>query len=82
KSIKGGVRTNLDFLNAQQRLFEAKLDLAEARYGYLLAYLRLRKAAGIVGIGDLHDMATYFTSSDTSPALTDVALTTGSKMVK
>jgi protease secretion system outer membrane protein len=82
KSIKGGVRTNLDFLNAQQRLFEAKRDLAEARYGYLLAYLRLRKAAGIAGSGDLHDIATYFTSTDTSPVLTDVALTTGSKTVK
>ncbi|SFU55718.1 TolC family outer membrane protein [Nitrosospira multiformis] len=80
KSIKGGVRTNLDFLNAQQRLFEAKRDLAEARYGYLLAYLRLRKAAGIVGISDLHDIATYFTSSDTSPVSIDVALTTGNKM--
>ncbi|MEO6563900.1 MAG: TolC family outer membrane protein [Nitrosospira sp.] len=63
KSVKGGVRTNLDFLNAQQQLFGAKRDLAKARYNYLLGYLRLRKAAGIVGIGDLHDLARYFVSS-------------------
>ena len=82
KSIKGGVRTNLDFLNAQQQLFEAKRDLAQARYGYLLAYLRLRKAAGIVGPGDLHDIATYFTSTNTSPTLMDVALSPESKAIK
>lgn len=64
KSIKGGVRTNLDFLNAQQQLFQAKRDLAQARYNYLLGYRRLRKAAGIVGVGDLHDIAGYFISSN------------------
>ncbi|ABB74585.1 outer membrane protein, protease secretion system [Nitrosospira multiformis ATCC 25196] len=68
KSIRGGVRTNLDLLNAQQRLFEAKRDLAEARYGYLLAYLRLRRAAGIVGFEDLHDIAGYFIRVGNSPA--------------
>lgn len=80
KSIKGGVRTNLDFLNARQRLFEAKRDLAEARYSYLLAYLRLRKAAGIVGIGDLHDIASCFASRDPSFVMTDVALIVENRM--
>lgn len=61
KSIRGGVRTNLDLLNAQQRLFEAKRDLAEARYGYLLAYLRLRRAAG------KWDSEICTTSQDISP---------------
>jgi outer membrane protein, protease secretion system len=69
KSIRGGVRTNLDFLNAQHQLFESKRDLAKARYNYLLGYLRLRKAAGIVGAGDLHDIAGYFVSGNNSSAL-------------
>lgn len=62
KSIKGGLRTNLDVLNAQQQLFTAKRDLSLARYNYLLGYLRLRQAAGVVGLGDLQDVAGYFVS--------------------
>ena len=59
-SIKGGVRINLDLLNAQQQLFSSQRDLAQARYSYLLAVLRLRAAAGVLGAGDVHDIAAYF----------------------
>ncbi|NHZ78773.1 TolC family outer membrane protein [Massilia sp. CCM 8695] len=60
QSIKGGVRINLDLLNAQQQLFTAKRDLAQARYGYLLASLRLRAAAGTLGGDDVTRLASYF----------------------
>ena len=60
KSVKGGQRTNLDVLNAQQQLFEAKRDLALARYNYLLGYVRLRYSAGTLGLADLKDVAVYF----------------------
>jgi len=63
KSAQRGVRTNLDTLNAQQQLFTARRDLAQARYTYLLSYLRLRKAAGTVGVNDLQDIASYFVAS-------------------
>lgn len=64
KSIKGGVRINLDLLNAQSQLFSAQVDLAEARYNYLIAYLRLRLAAGTLVIDDLEKVATYFVASN------------------
>ncbi|SDY54969.1 TolC family outer membrane protein [Nitrosomonas sp. Nm33] len=60
KSIKGGVRINLDLLNAQSQLFSAQVNLAEARYNYLVAYLRLRLAAGTLALDDLEKVATYF----------------------
>lgn len=60
KSIKGGVRINLDLLDAQSQLFSAQVDLADARYSYLLAYLRLRLAAGTLVLEDLEKVATYF----------------------
>lgn len=60
KSVKAGQRTNLDVLNAQQQLFEAKRDLALSRYNYLLGFLRLRFSAGTLGQADLQDIATYF----------------------
>ncbi len=64
QSVKGGVRINLDVLNAQQQLYTAQRDLAQARYSYLLSYLRLRFAAGTLKTEDLHTVAGYFTSSD------------------
>ena len=63
KSVKKGVRNNLDTLNAQHQLFTAKRDLSQARYTYLLSYLKLRKAAGTVGVGDLQDIASYFVAN-------------------
>lgn len=62
KSVKGGQRTNLDVLNAQQQLFEARRDLALSRYNYLLGYLRLRYSAGTLVRADLQDVAGYFVS--------------------
>lgn len=60
QSIKGGVRINLDLLNAQQQLYTAQRDLAQARYNYLIALLRLKAAGGSLEGSDLIDMAAYF----------------------
>ncbi|GAB3386240.1 TolC family outer membrane protein [Massilia agri] len=60
QSIKGGVRINLDVLNAQRQLSLARRDLAQARYGYLLAQLRLKAAAGTLGREDVRMIAGYF----------------------
>lgn len=60
QSIKGGVRINLDLLNAQQQLYASERDLAQARYNYLLGVLRLRAAAGVLGRADLQEAAAYF----------------------
>jgi protease secretion system outer membrane protein len=60
QSIKGGVRINLDLLNAQQQLYTSQRDLAQARYGYLLGVLRLRAAAGTLGESDIREIAAYF----------------------
>ncbi|UMR31007.1 TolC family outer membrane protein [Massilia sp. MB5] len=60
QSIKGGVRINLDLLNAQQQLFTSKRDLAQARYNYLMATLRLRAAAGVLAYDDLREVAANF----------------------
>lgn len=60
QSIKGGVRINLDALNANQQLYVAKRDLAQARYNYLLTSLRMRACVGTLGESDLREMAAYF----------------------
>nr|WP_267869762.1 TolC family outer membrane protein [Massilia agrisoli] len=60
QSIKGGVRINLDLLNAEQQLAASQRDLAQARYGYLLGLLRLRAAAGTLTDEDVYKVARYF----------------------
>lgn len=63
KSIQGGVRVNLDLLNAQQQLYTAQRDLAQARYNYLLAYLRLHNAAGVLTVDEVQKVAGHFAPS-------------------
>ena len=41
-----GERVNRDVLDAEQQFYGARRDLAEARYAYLNAWLRLRQLAG------------------------------------
>jgi protease secretion system outer membrane protein len=60
QSIKGGVRINLDLLNAQQQLYTSQRDLAQARYSYLLGLMRLRAAAGILDADSVREAAAFF----------------------
>jgi len=60
QSIKGGIRINLDLLNAQQQLVTSQRDLQQARYGYLLALLRLKSAAGTLDGSDVRSMNAFF----------------------
>ena len=48
-----GVRINIDVLNAQSQLFQTQRDLAQARYNVLLGTLKLRQAAGTLGMDDV-----------------------------
>jgi len=48
-----GSRTELDVLDAQQRLFSVQLDLAQARNDHLLGRIRLAAAAGELQESDL-----------------------------
>ena len=60
KSVTGGVRTNLDVLNARDQLVQARRDLTQARLAHLLAGLRLRLAAGVLDEDDLRATAGRF----------------------
>lgn len=48
-----GVRTQVDVLNATQQLSQTRRDLAQARYTYILALLRLKAAAGTLNDADI-----------------------------
>lgn len=60
KSIQSGVRINLDLLNALQQFYTTQRDLAQARYGYLLAYVRLHDSAGLLDEAVVGQLSTLF----------------------
>jgi len=60
QSIRGGVRINLDLLNAQQQLFTSQRDLAQARYAYLVGLMRLRAASGTLAPEAVREIAAFF----------------------
>jgi len=53
KGITAGVRTMLDVLQAEQAYFNAKKNLAQARYRYLISDLKLKALAGRLTVGDV-----------------------------
>ncbi len=50
---QAGVRINVDVLNAQQQLFQARQNLAATRYAVLLNQLRLKAAIGGLSDADI-----------------------------
>ena len=62
KSVAGGERVNLDVLNAEQQLYGARRDLAQARHDYLRAWLQVHYLAGTLEASDLQRLDRYFAS--------------------
>lgn len=62
KSKSAGVRTALDILNAEQQLAQAKRDLVQARYMYLMSRLRLASLVGKSPLEAISEVAQAFAS--------------------
>lgn len=60
KSVQSGERINLDVLLAQKGLFLTSRDLSQAKYNYLMAYLRLYQLGGSFDAMDFNQVALYF----------------------
>jgi outer membrane protein len=56
-----GTRTELDVLDAQQRLYSAQLDLAQARSDYLIGRIKLAASAGALNETDLQSLNAFLT---------------------
>lgn len=59
KGVLGGVRNAVDVLNAQQQLFATRAELTDARHAFVLAFLRLKAAAGGLDEDDLRTVNTW-----------------------
>jgi len=60
KSILAGEKINVDSLLAEKALFNTRRDLAQTKYNYLLAYLKLCQFGGSLEVDDFQKIATYF----------------------
>jgi protease secretion system outer membrane protein len=59
-SIRRGERVNVDLLMAQKNLYNVRKDLAQAKYNYLLSYLKLYQQAGLLQPENFQEVAAYF----------------------
>jgi protease secretion system outer membrane protein len=60
KGFGAGLRSNVDVLNAQQKLLESRRNLAKARYMYILDRLMLKDAAGVLTDSDIDEVNHWF----------------------
>ena len=56
KGFEAGQRSNVDVLNAQQKLFESNRNLSKARYQYILNLLQLKDSAGSLSASDVNEV--------------------------
>jgi protease secretion system outer membrane protein len=57
KSFDAGLRTNVEVLNAQEKLYSAKRDLARERYEFLYNKILLKQSSGILTDDDIQEMS-------------------------
>lgn len=61
---EAGVRTNVDVLDAQQQLYNTKLELAKARYTYIQDRLNLKAAVGMLSEEEVTLVDSWATSAN------------------
>ena len=61
KAYLAGLKTNVDVLNAQEKLFSAKRDLVKERYLLVFNRLLLKQYAGLIKGTDIEEVSGIFT---------------------
>jgi len=60
KSVQFGERANVDLLNAQKSLSNNNRDLAQAKYNYLIAFLKMGQLSGTLDLDRFTQITKYF----------------------
>ena len=60
-----GLRNSVEVLDSQQILFNAKLNVLESRYNYIMNFINLKLSAGMLSIEDLNEINQYLMMSST-----------------
>jgi len=59
KGYESGLRSNVDVLNAQEKLYESLRNLSRARYKYILNRMLLKDAAGMLTPADIDEVNSW-----------------------
>lgn len=68
KGLQAGTRTLVDILNAQQQRLNVRRDLAQSRYQYILARLRLQGLVGAINEEEITVINAWLADAGGSPA--------------
>ncbi|MCB5183838.1 TolC family outer membrane protein [Methylobacillus gramineus] len=60
KGFAAGTRTNIEVLNAQQKLYSSRLELSRVQYVLVNDIINLKQAAGVLNEAQLHALNQYF----------------------
>jgi TolC family type I secretion outer membrane protein len=60
KGFSAGLRTNIEVLNAQQKLYSSRLDLSKARYMLVNDIVNIKQTAGLLDLEQLQSLNQYF----------------------
>ncbi len=69
KGRQAGMRSEIDILNAQQQRMNARRDLAQARYQYIVARLRLQSLVGSLNETEIAAVNNWLMPEVAAPAL-------------
>jgi protease secretion system outer membrane protein len=58
--ILAGIRSNYDVLVATKSVFNISKDLAQAKYAYILAYLKTKQLSGLLRVVDLESISSAY----------------------
>lgn len=59
KGFTAGVRSNVDVLNAQEKLYSAKRDLSKERYSLIFNRIQLKQSAGVLTESDIQESSNW-----------------------
>ncbi len=59
KGFEAGLRTNVEVLDAEQKLLSSRRNLAKSRYQYILNHLQLKDSAGMLSPSDVEEVNSW-----------------------
>ena len=63
KGFDAGLRTNIEVLDADEKLLSSRRNLAKSRYQYILNSLQLKDSAGTLSPGDIDEVNDWLTGT-------------------
>ena len=60
KGFENGFRTNVEVLNAQEKLYKSRVDLSSTRYDFIYNLISLLDVTGAIGQDTVDDLNSWF----------------------